>query len=584
LSAIHECTLILSLKSFFISDGLALVLPSLEPLFLAWLGFSLFVIKGRVWGLQDRQLEMERSRVEKLALENPFSPKVNSKKFTKQVSEYKKFVENLSKAPSLGVPYFFKPNFKDISSKPLSKSQQQAFNVIKSTLVDPSKQQLLFGCLSAGGCGKSHLLRFIQQRLEQYNHSYKTIAYTAVSASVCEGITCHSFLQISFQSGSFKAAASQGLPKGFREKVLGLKFLLLDEIGFINCDLLNLINVRLQKARKNSLPFGGVHCLVFGDLGQLPPFYPPELYSDKIDLDPFSAEGKNLFEKFKIVGLNENLRAHEDVEFCNILNQFRYRKVTQSTIDQLNARRLSVLPEEEKELFLDSLHIFPTRYLVNEHNFMKLCLIGNPILKLVPQVKKNIPPLPVEETLYFCEGAKVFLTRNLNFPYRLLNGSEGSIHSILGKVGDKVPSVVFVHFPSYSGPAPEIRDGKKLIPITPISDIIFHPTILRYVTVKTLPLKLAYGTTIHGVQSKTLERYVICFDKREYFFSQSYTALSRATKLKNIAVYDTYLTLNRFSNDYLLSQYGEFVRKLQKIGIEFETGSEEPPQKKSKTE
>jgi hypothetical protein len=513
---------------------------------------------------------MDYTALEKNILDRPYDYKTPQCEFRKLLSFYQKFFKRQKAVVSVK-PAF---NIPSRNNTPLTPSQQEAFDFVNKFLCrysnKQSSDQLFFGCISPGGYGKSHLLKSICNALSSRNLVYKVIAYTAVSAAVCDGQTCHSFLGLDYMRGGGPSEwAQKPASLKLKRNVKNLEFILIDEVGFLNCEFFGLISRRLQKAKNNQKPFGGVSVLIFGDFHQLPPIFPYELYSDKVDPFTFGGYGKSLFEKFQIFELKENVRAFTDIDFQQTLLRFRTRTVYGSDIDKLRSRQLKNLERDEKAMFHDALHVFPRNVLVHYWNHKKLLELDSPIAKIVPKQTPALPLLPKEETLYLCNKAPVFLTRNIDFPRRLLNGSRGTVHSIFYKPGTSpatsLPSVVFVHFEKYNGPAAEVRDGLSLVPICPMSDTYFNKGLRQSFSVRIIPLKLAFATTVHGVQSQTLSRYVIHFDRREYFFGQTYVCLSRATSMKSFAVFDKELLSDRFSSDAITRQYSCFLSKLEKL-------------------
>jgi hypothetical protein len=56
------------------------------------------------------------------------------------------------------------------------------------------------------------------------------------------------------------------------------KYLILDEKSTVSLKGLSHIDFRLQQAKNNDLPFGGISILLFGDFWQLPPVLDKALY------------------------------------------------------------------------------------------------------------------------------------------------------------------------------------------------------------------------------------------------------------------------------------------------------------------
>ena len=66
----------------------------------------------------------------------------------------------------------------------------------------------------------------------------------------------------------------------------------------VSCQMLAWIDARLKQIKENKLNFGGVHILVLGDFGQIPPIGQNALYSNLIK-DDIGYLGKKLYKLFE---------------------------------------------------------------------------------------------------------------------------------------------------------------------------------------------------------------------------------------------------------------------------------------------
>jgi len=504
-------------------------------------------------------------KIEIIAKKGNYPVLQRQKEHTKGLTYYNKFIKELPNKEKTKVPFCFQRQIGKFTP-----SQERNVNFINSFLTSGryKTEQLLYGCIAPGGSGKSILLRKTASLLDERNINYSVVSYTAVSARHCQGTTIHSFLNLQYAaSGGPEALPSLPISQKFREKCRNLEFLLIDEIGFLNSEFINLINKRLQLAKNNNLDFGGVNILAYGDFHQLPPIFPVALYSDQESDKPFTEEGRQLFKKFKLFTLEENVRAGGDPAFQDFCMRVRNRELTQQDIELLRKRQMNNLSSEERLRFHESLHIFPTNSSVYSFNLVKLMQLGKPIVKVTPKVRKGEGTLPITENLYLTDNCPVVLTKNLNFTYNLINGTKGRVHSIYYKKGnspiDSLPSVVFVKFDSYEGPSCE--NEEKLIPIVPLYHTFFDPKLRQTIHYTTLPLRLGFASTVHNVQSQTLSHYVIHFDKREYFLGQTYVSLSRGSSFSSFAVFDEDLPESRFIAPNLCSQYEKFKKQLKSL-------------------
>jgi len=120
-------------------------------------------------------------------------------------------------------------------------------------------------------------------------------------------------------------------------------------------------------------------------------------------------------------------------------------------------------------------------------------------------VEKNEEDLELE--LLIVVGARVMLTSNLWTNAGLVNGALGVIQQIVYNPGSsplEPPTYVLVRFDNYLG-VPRDKSIPQVVPITPI----------KKGNRKQLPVKLAWGLTIHKSQGFTLEKAAINIGKQE---------------------------------------------------------------------
>lgn len=135
--------------------------------------------------------------------------------------------------------------------------QQQAIEMIKS-----GKNIFITG---SGGVGKSWVINQVTDK-----HTIVT-APTGIAALNVKGITCHKAfgLPIGIPQRSDYAKSNRNVNNLFGGT--GIKRIIIDEVGMLRADYLDLINHRLQQARYNKLPFGGIQVVLVGDFYQLEP-------------------------------------------------------------------------------------------------------------------------------------------------------------------------------------------------------------------------------------------------------------------------------------------------------------------------
>src|SRR5699024_2271224 len=117
-----------------------------------------------------------------------------------------------------------------------------------------------------------------------------------------------------------------------------LDILVVDEISMVRADLFDMMNLALQRLRKDDRPFGGVQLVLVGDLLQLQPvvteledklfaehWYSPYFSSD-LDYDGLRLGNINL----------TSLMRQTEEEFLILLNPVREGLVTPAALNRLN--------------------------------------------------------------------------------------------------------------------------------------------------------------------------------------------------------------------------------------------------------
>ena len=142
--------------------------------------------------------------------------------------------------------------------------------------------------------------------------------------------------------------------------------------------------------------------------------------------------------------------------------------------------------------------------------------------------------------LYLCRDSKVMLVVNLKADWGLYNGAVGTVVDIVYKDGRRptddpapLPDVVLVRFPGYRGPS-YVNEDPTVVPIVPVSHSTDCACRCKRLQV---PLRLAWGTTIHKCQGMTVGageafRYVVVHPGDHGFEARNpgalFVALSRA--------------------------------------------------------
>jgi len=199
------------------------------------------------------------------------------------------------------------------------------------------------------------------------------------------------------------------------------------------------------------------------------------------------------------------------------------------------------LDHSTRETFDQAMHLFATNEDVNNHNKRCLLSLNRPIARSIATSLKRRSYVDADEEnmeteLLLSVGARVMLTSNLWTDAGLVNGALGVVETIVynpGSLPPEPPTYVLVRFDNYLGIAwDEVLP--RTVPIAPI----------ERGTTRQLPLKLAWGLTIHKSQGLTLEKATINIGTKERQ-GLTFTAISRVKSLNGLRIkppfsYDRY--------------------------------------------
>ena len=270
---------------------------------------------------------------------------------------------------------------------------------------------------------------------------------------------------------------------------------------------------------------GGIPVVVLmGDDVQLPPVCDTPVYIQDCRSAP-SNHGRLVWTTFdSAVELTEIVRQTEsEQQLRGVLMSLRTYNTTRQQIHwlqqfQWHNLRLTHGTELLGRMDKQGLYVFPTHGLEWERNKTKLLECNRKANHPVAKIKavdngrhaqkaasnkaRGLVPL-----LYLCRDSKVMLVANLKASWGLYNGAVGTVVDPLYKDGCRptndpspLPDVVFVRFPGYKGP-PYINEDLTVVPIVPVSRSTDCTCRCKRLQV---PLRLAWGTTIHKCQGMTV--------------------------------------------------------------------------------
>ena len=221
------------------------------------------------------------------------------------------------------------------------------------------------------GTGKSYLIHCLRLLLKDKVH---VLAPTGVAAFNVDGNTLHSLLCLPTK-GEFKDLEGERLNK-IQQSLLTMEYLIIDEMSMVGRKMFGQVDRRLRQVFPNRSDqlIGGCSCLLFGDIGQLPPVMDLPLYTTS----PSSALSDLGFKAYQMsnqaVVLDQIMRqAGQDLSqvlFREILIRLRNGETTESDWKHLMTRTPVHIPDAFE--FDYALRLYPTIEAVVDHNVTKL--------------------------------------------------------------------------------------------------------------------------------------------------------------------------------------------------------------------
>ena len=388
----------------------------------------------------------------------------------------------------------------------------------------------------APGSGKTYVLSRAVRSMRENGLSVAVTASTGIAATHLNGQTIHSW------SGTGVAnALTDSLLKTIRarrgKRIKATDVLVLDEVSMIHAWLFDMVDEVCRKVRKNDLPFGGLQVVVSGDFFQLPPVSTSTRNRDVFEPSPefitsrekYAAAGKNpegyITESFAwdslkpvVCYLTEQYR-QDDGKLLSVLTDIRSGIVSDED-KQVLASRLGEYPQDSEV----SVHLFPTNAQADGLNNVQLAAIdaephefvateAGP-KNLVERLKKN---MLAPERLVLKAGAAVMALRN-DQDKQYVNGSVGRVLRFAPESKGGWPIVEFENgnIVTLKPAAWEMTDGETVL-----------------ASVNQVPLRCAWGITIHKSQGMTLDSAVMDL-RRTFAPGMGYVALSRVENLSGL--------------------------------------------------
>ena len=406
----------------------------------------------------------------------------------------------------------------------INEQAQLAWDIIETT----NTNLFLTG---KAGTGKTTFLRRLK---EESSKRIVVVAPTGIAAINAEGVTIHSFFQLSFApfipDAQYKLKEQQYRFSKQKIRVIqSIDTLVIDEISMVRADLLDAVDNVLRRFRKNNLPFGGVQMVMIGDLGQLAPVAKDDewqMLSRYYDTPYFFSSLALKSTRYAIVELKTVYR-QSDSHFVELLNRVRDNRADDSVLAALNSRYIpNFQPPVEEGYIRLTTHNFQAQ----QENDRQLALLPGKPYTYEASITGKYPEMlfPTEQTLTLKEGAQVMFVKNDS------SADKAFYNGMLGTVTEINDKNLFVR----------TKDTGVVIKVEPeqwentrydINERTNEITEEVEGTFTQLPVKPAWAITVHKSQGLTFDRAIIDV-QRAFTHGQTYVALSRCRTLEGLVL------------------------------------------------
>ena len=411
-----------------------------------------------------------------------------------------------------------------------------------------------------GGSGKSFLIKYFANHLQDIGSSYQITSTTG-----CSSILLSNNIKINGQSPVVKTIHSWSgirIGRGTKEDIINsvlknkwqvrewkkVKTLIIDEISMLSSKLFVVLENIGRIVRKNSRPFGGIQIICLGDMYQLPPV------GD--DNDPetcaFAFESTSWRSTFPIENHIElkTIYRQKDTSYQKVLNEIRIGEMSEESKQILEYRvNFKYNPEENGGII--PMRIFPTRNQVNkmntteynkikeeEHKYevieiknIKMYLeSGTPFspevlekcrfmteLQIDYELRSLKNGMPSDDEIWLKKGVPVMCLVNLDIENGIANGSIGIIEEFIGEI-----------------PIVKFTNGIKI----QIGPYTWQSAEFPCIGISQMPLSLAYSNSIHKMQGATLDLCQMDLGSTVFAEHQTYVALSRVKTIEGLYLTD----------------------------------------------
>ena len=394
---------------------------------------------------------------------------------------------------------------------------QLAWNIIETT----NTNLFLTG---KAGTGKTTFLRRLKV---ESSKRIVVVAPTGIAAINAEGVTIHSFFQLSFAPFIPDYSLKEQQYRFSKQKInviRSIDTLVIDEISMVRADLLDAVDSVLRRFRKNNQPFGGVQLVMIGDLGQLAPVAKDDEWQmlSRYYATPYFFSSLALQKtRYAIVELTKVYR-QSDVYFLDILNKVRDNCADDAVLAALNSRYIPGFKPSKDEGYI---RLTTHNWQAQQVNERELALLPGEPHTYEAKVDGKYPEMlfPTEQTLTLKVGAQVMFVKNdSSADKEYYNGMIGTIE----RIDDKGFTVIPKDSAAEIVVKPEEWENTRYV----LNDKTNEISEEVEGTFTQFPVKTAWAITVHKSQGLTFDKAIIDV-QHAFTHGQTYVALSRCRTL-----------------------------------------------------
>lgn len=404
----------------------------------------------------------------------------------------------------------------------MTEQTQLAWDIIETT----NTNLFLTG---KAGTGKTTFLRRLK---EESSKRIVVVAPTGIAAINAEGVTIHSFFQLSFAPFIPNYNLKEQQFRFSKQKInviRSIDTLVIDEISMVRADLLDAVDSVLRRFRKNNLPFGGVQMVMIGDLGQLAPVAKDDewqMLSHYYATPYFFSSLALQRTRYAIVELTKVYR-QSDKRFLDILNKVRENRADAAVLSALNSRYIpDFKPRKDDGYIRLTTHNWQAQR-INDH---ELELLPGKSYTYTATIEGKYPEMlfPTDETLTLKTGAQVMFVKNDS------SADKAYYNGMIGTIAE-IDAEGFTVTAKDTGEnirvQPEQWDNTRYVLNEKTNEISeeVEGTFTQF------PVKTAWAITVHKSQGLTFDHAIIDV-QRAFTHGQTYVALSRCRTLEGMVL------------------------------------------------